>query len=257
MGLFEALHGFEDAAALSDALKARVGKQYGTPLVAFLSALCEPGKLEGFRVILRHTLESFVSRALPANASGQAQRAAARFGLAAAAGELATALGVTGWPDGTATTAARACLDAWLAERGGAGNLEGDAIIARLRGMVERYGESRFTRWDAIAAKTDDHAPRTADRLGFRRTMEHGFGDTLYTSVTYYFLSTTWRDEVFKGMNLRNVNRELVARGILEPSADGKAAQSVTLPGMPKGRAYVVNARALTQEDDESFRAAA
>lgn len=257
MGLFEALHGFEDAAALSDALKARVGKHYGTPLVAFLSALCEPGKLEGFRVILRHTLESFVSRALPANASGQAQRAAARFGLAAAAGELATALGVTGWPDGTATTAARACLDAWLAERGGAGNLEGDAIIARLRGMVERYGESRFTRWDAIAAKTDDHAPRTADRLGFRRTMEHGFGDTLYTSVTYYFLSTTWRDEVFKGMNLRNVNRELVARGILEPSADGKAAQSVTLPGMPKGRAYVVNARALTQEDDESFRAAA
>ncbi|KFE51172.1 DUF927 domain-containing protein [Pseudomonas syringae] len=240
LGMFETLHAFEDAAALSDALKANVSKYYGTPLAAFLSALCEPGKLDGYRILLRRTQERFIADALPANASGQAQRAAARFGLAAAAGELATALGVTAWADGEAINAARICLDAWLAERGGAGNLEGDAIVARLRGIVERYGESRFTRWDAIAAKTDDHAPRTSDRLGFRRSMEHGLGDMLYTTVTYYFFPTTWRDEVFKGMNLRNVNRELISRGILQAGSDGKAAQCMTLPGMPKGRAYVV-----------------
>lgn len=248
LGLFEELHGFDDAAALSDALKARVSRCYGTPAPAFLSALCEPAKLRAYAAMVRRSLERFTTEALPANASGQVQRAATRFGLAAAAGELATALGVTGWPDGLALHSARVCLDAWLAERGGAGNLEGDAIVARLRGMVERYGESRFTRWDSIAAKTDDHAPRTADRLGFRRTMDHGIGDSLYTSVTYYFLGTTWRDEVFKGMNLRNVNRELVARGILEPSGDGKAAQSVTLPGMPKGRVYVVNSNVLLSD---------
>jgi len=248
LGLFEELHGFDDAAALSDALKARVSRCYGTPALAFLSALCEPSKLRAYAAMVRSTLERFTTEALPASASGQAQRAATRFGLAAAAGELATALGVTGWPDGLALQSARVCLDAWLAERGGAGNLEGDAIVARLRGMVERYGESRFTRWDSIAAKTDDHAPRTVDRLGFRRTMDHGIGDSLYTSVTYYFLGTTWRDEVFKGMNLRNVNRELVARGILEPSGDGKAAQSVTLPGMPKGRVYVVNSNVLLSD---------
>lgn len=248
LGLFEELHGFDDAAALSDALKARVSRCYGTPALAFLSALCVPAKLRAYAAMVRSTLERFTTQALPASASGQAQRAATRFGLAAAAGELATALGVTGWPDGLALQSAHVCLDAWLAERGGAGNLEGDAIVARLRGMVERYGESRFTRWDSIAAKTDDHAPRTADRLGFRRTMDHGIGDSLYTSVTYYFLGTTWRDEVFKGMNLRNVNRELVARGILEPSGDGKAAQSVTLPGMPKGRVYVVNSNILLSD---------
>ncbi|AIR88128.1 DUF927 domain-containing protein [Pseudomonas cremoricolorata] len=245
LGLFEELHGFDDAAALSDALKARVSKCYGSPALAFLSALCDPAKLRAYTAMVRSTLERFTNEALPASASGQAQRAATRFGLAAAAGELATALGVTGWPDGLALHSGRVCLEAWLAERGGAGNLEGDAIVTRLRGMVERYGESRFTRWDAIAAKTDDHAPRTTDRLGFRRTMDHGVGDSLYTSVTYYFLGATWRDEVFKGMNLRNVNRELVARGILEPSGDGKAAQSVTLPGMPKGRVYVVNTNVL------------
>lgn len=252
LGMFETLHGFEDAAALSDALKARVGKYYGAPLLAFLSALCEPGKLEGFRVLLRHTLERFTAKALPASPSGQAQRAAARFGLAAAAGELATALGVTGWADGTATAAARVCLNAWLAERGGAGNLEGDAIVARLRLVVERYGESRFTRWDGIAAKTDDHAPRTTDRLGFRRTVDHGYGDALYTTVTYYFLSTAWRDDAFKGMNLRNVNRELIGRGILQPDTKGKAAQVVTMPGMASVRAYVVAAAALLSDETEA-----
>lgn len=251
LGLFEVLHGFEDAAALSDALKARVSRFYGSPALAFLSALCEPGKLRGYAAMVRSTVERFTAEALPASASGQAQRAAARFGLAAAAGELATSLGVTGWPDGTATHAARVCLSAWLAERGGAGNLEGDAIVQRLRLTIERYGESRFTRWDNVAAKVDEHVPRTADRLGFRRTMDHGCGDILYTTTTYYFLTTAWSGEVFKGMSPRKVNKELVARGILLPGNDGKVAQVVALPGMGgTARAYVVSNAALFSESE-------
>lgn len=257
MGLFEALHGFDDAAALSDALKARVGKFYGAPALAFLSALCKPGQCLGYLAVLRRTVERFTNQVLPASASGQAQRAAARFGLAAAAGELATALGVTGWPDGTATHAAKVCLGSWLAERGGAGNLEGEAIVQRLRMIIERYGEGRFTRWDNVAAKVDEHAPRTVDRLGFRRTINHGYGDVLYTTTTYYFLPTAWRDEVFKGMNLRNVNRVLVEREILQPCKDGKAAQSIAMPGMSKGRAYVVDATKLFTDDPEDLPQAA
>jgi uncharacterized protein (DUF927 family) len=252
LGMFDVLNGFEDAAALSDALKARVAKYYGTPLTAFLSALCKPGEVLGWTAILRRTVERFIAKALPASASGQAHRAAARFGLAAAAGELATALGVTGWPEGTATTAAQVCLSAWLDERGGAGNMEGDAIVARLQQIIERFGESRFTRWDGITAKTDDHAPRTSDRLGFRRTVEHGMGDGVYTLVTYYFLPTAWRAEVFKGMSLTLVNRELIERGILEPSAEGRAAQSVRLPSLSKTRAYVVHASALLASEAEA-----
>lgn len=257
LGLFEVLHGFDDAAALSDALKARVGKFYGTPALAFLSALCEPHKLRAYAAMVRSTVERFTAEALPSSASGQAQRAAARFGLAAAAGELATALGVTGWPDGMATHAAKVCLGAWLAERGGAGNLEGDAIVQRLRLTIERYGEGRFTRWDKIEAKIDENSPRTIDRLGFRRTIDHGCGDMLYTTSTYYLLPTAWRDEVFKGMNLRNVNRVLVEREILQPGKDGKAAQSIALPGMPKGRAYVVDGAKLFADEDEALAAAA
>lgn len=240
MGLFEELHGFEDAAALSDALKARVNKFYGSPALAFLSALCDPVKLRAYTAMVRSTMERFTAEALPATASGQAQRAASRFGLAAAAGELATALGVTGWPDGLALDSARVCLKAWLAERGGAGNLEGDAILARLRQVIERFGESRFTRWETAAAKVDEHGPRTIDRLGFRKSMEHGMGDTSHTTTTYYVLPEAWRSEIFRGMNLNAVNKELLRRRVLEPGKDGKASTSVRLPGLGLQRCYVV-----------------
>ena len=250
LGMFDVLNGFEDAAALSDALKARVAKYYGTPLTAFLSALCEPGKMHGWAIILRRTLEGFIAKSLPASASGQAHRAALRFGLAAAAGELATALGITGWPDGTATTAARVCLNAWLNERGGAGNYEGDAIVARLRQVIERFGESRFTRWESAAAKIDEHGPRTIDRLGFRKSLEHGLGDELHTTNTYYVLPEAWRSEVFKGMNINAVNKELLRRGVLEPGSDGKASSLVRLPGLGPQRCYIVNTVPGTDESE-------
>lgn len=250
LGMFDTLNGFEDAAALSDALKARVANYYGTPLTAFLTALCEPGKRHGWSAILRRTLEGFIAQSLPASASGQAHRAAARFGLAAAAGELATAMGITGWPDGTATTAARVCLSAWLNERGGAGNFEGDAILARLRQVIERFGESRFTRWESAAAKIDEHGPRTIDRLGFRKTLEHGMGDNMHTTNTYYVLPEAWRSEIFRGMNINAVNKELLQRGVLEPGNDGKASSLIRLPGLGTQRCYIVKTIPGTAESE-------
>ena len=106
-----------------------------------------------------------------------------------------------------------------------------------------------------MAAKVDEHVPRTADRLGFRRTVDHSYGDLLFTTTTYYFLTAAWAGEVFKGMNPRNVNRELVARGILLPGKDSKASQAVALPGMGTTRAYVVSNAALFS-DPEAAEAA-
>lgn len=64
-------------------------------------------------------------------------------------------------------------VDAWLAERARAGNLEVNAFIQRVSLMIEHYGESRFTRWDNVAAKLDEHALPTSNRPGFRCTMNH------------------------------------------------------------------------------------
>lgn len=198
-------------------------------------------------------MDDAARKMLPAGAGGQAQRAAGRFAVAGIAGELATGYGITGWPDGFATEAARQCFNAWLAARGGAGNMEAGKIVETLRLVVERYGESRFTRWDAVEPKIDDHAPRTIDRLGFKRTIEKsGYGLDTSNHVTLYFLPEAWRTQVFKGHNIANVNKELIRRGILLAGNDGKGSQSVTLPSMgKKARAYIVDVDALMTDNPE------
>lgn len=118
--------------------------------------------------------------------------------------------------------------------------MEGDAILARLRQVIERFGESRFTRWESTAAKVDEHGPRTIDRLGFRKSIEHGMGDTSHTTTTYYVLPEAWRSEIFRGMNLNAVNKELLRRRVLEPGKDGKGSTSVRLPSLGLQRCYVV-----------------
>ncbi|MNF81416.1 hypothetical protein D3C84_636880 [compost metagenome] len=65
-------------------------------------------------------------------------------------------------------------------------------------------------------------------------------GDALHTTNTYYVLSEAWRSEVFKGMNINAVNKELIRRGVLEPGSDGKASSSIRLPGLGIQRCYVV-----------------
>ena len=122
--------------------------------------------------------------------------------------------------------------------------------MARLRQVIERFGESRFTRWESAAAKIDEHGPRTIDRLGFRKTLEHGMGDDMHTTNTYYVLPEAWRAEIFKGMNISAVNKELLQRGVLEPGSDGKAYSSIRLPGLGRQRCYVVKTVPGTDEHE-------
>ncbi|WPP44048.1 DUF927 domain-containing protein [Pseudomonas sp. AN-1] len=248
LGLFEELHGFAEAGELADTLTSNAGKHHGTALVAYLRAMLESKPLPKVSEELARVTDHFAGKLLPADAAGQVRRVAARFALVATAGELATRLGVTGWPELTAYNAARTCFSAWLDARGGAGNLEEQAIVTHLRTIIERFGEGRFTRWDNVAVRTDEHGPRTTDRLGFRRTVEHGVGDELYTTTDYYVLSAVWASEVWKGYNVANVNKVLLARGILTPGTDGKAARSERLPGMGKTRCYLVSAAALNAD---------
>lgn len=96
--------------------------------------------------------------------------------------------------------------------------------MARLRQVIDRVGEIRCIRWYSTADKINEHVPRTIDRLGFRKSLEHGLGDELHTTNTYYALPEAWRSEVFKGMNISAVNKGLIRRGVLEPDKDGKAS---------------------------------
>ena len=68
---------------------------------------------------VRGLISKFVTATIPAAADGQVERAAQRFGLIFAAGELATTFGIVPWPVGAARDAAAWALDRWIELRGG------------------------------------------------------------------------------------------------------------------------------------------
>jgi len=121
-GLFEDLHEFSNAASLANYLRSASGKYYGTAARAFVSAISEILD-EAVATIKAQTVQ-FVLDSCPADCDGQVKRVAERFGLVAAAGELATGLGILPWTQGSSLAAAKECFRAWLDVRGGGGAAE-------------------------------------------------------------------------------------------------------------------------------------
>ena len=72
---------------------------------------------------------SFVAMHRPEGADGQVMRALGRFGLVAAAGELAIDMGVLPWVPGEAGAAALRCFQDWVEVRGGVEPAEVTAAV--------------------------------------------------------------------------------------------------------------------------------
>lgn len=77
------------------------------------------GDLEKTRDFTRQGVQAFIDGHKLDGASGQVKRVCERFGIAAAAGELAINLGIVPWPKGEAMKAAVFCFQAWIDARGG------------------------------------------------------------------------------------------------------------------------------------------
>ncbi len=140
---------------LAEELKSLCGQFHGEVGRRFVerAAREDKGKLAAF---LRDSVEKFVREFAP-RAGEQAKRVARRFGLLAAAGELATRWELTGWPDGEAIRGCADCFGAWL-ENFGAGNHEERVIEERAQGFFQRHGASRFQ----DAAKPEAYVPNRA-----------------------------------------------------------------------------------------------
>ncbi len=97
-GAFEWLHGMDGGRAFADSLKAHADSQHGTAFHAFVGGLA--ADMESHRENLTGEIKRLAGELTPNGAGNQVGRAINRFALVAAAGELATRLGVTGWPEG-------------------------------------------------------------------------------------------------------------------------------------------------------------
>lgn len=254
-GIYQDVRDYAGGAALSAHIAKQAAQHHGTAFPAFLDQLLQPGFIDNKgRAWIAGKVSEFQRQALTRQASGQASRAADAFGLVAAAGEMATRFGVTGWPQGMATKAALACFRAWIDYRGGEGDKESRDILEAVRLHFSMYGESHYSRMNEGDPVTDEHAPRTMQRFGFRRTMEGGDNMTgRTTETTFFVLPDPFRKEICKGHNHKHVAELLEAKGALVRGDKEHFTKKVTLPGMGKKRVpcYVIDLAALLDDGEE------
>lgn len=220
LGLFEDLHGAVNAASFAQALKAAASKVYGAPARVFLRPVTTD--LPGIRQGVARLRQGFVAAAVPAGADGQVRRVADRFSLVAAAGELASDLGVTGWPPGAAATAALRCFRDWLSERGGIGSSEVADARARLRRTVEVDGHGRFLPWDP-----DSRTVVRLNALKYRRQPD----EAMTNDPPTFFIHASGMAELLAGLDRKTVLEEMADEGVIvrhEVMAKGEKVLALT-----------------------------
>jgi uncharacterized protein (DUF927 family) len=229
LGIFEQLHDFQSPDKLARHLREASERFYGTPARAFLEGLVQIGP-DALADSVGRARTEFMAEYVPEGASGQVLSVAGRFALIAAAGTLATVLGILPWPEEEASTAAGFCFKAWLANRGGAGEMEFETGLAQIRHFLEAHGNSRFQ----TIGEGDEI--RVINRAGFRRKDDDGRWE-------YFVLPEAWKSEVCAA---RDLARELLHRGFLVPGSDGKPQSTHKLPGMGAKRCYHLSAQIVS-----------
>lgn len=232
-GAWDELHQHSTGPAFSDAIKRASLSSYGTAGRAFLEKLTRDTsnlaeRLEDIKSELMKNLQG---------GDGQPARAAARLAVLALAGELATAYGITAWPEGEATNAAAVGFDAWLSLRGDvSGNVEQDQITQAVLDFIDRHGESRFS--DASGPFDDRQQAMVRDRAGWWQSVGDG--------MEYLFTSSGMR-EALKGFDFDRALKMLRLTGLLDAPPMGKASKSKRIHSRCV-RVYVVRPDQLLKE---------
>ncbi len=224
MGIFETIHNQLSPATMALSLKEYSSKYYGAAGMAWLQKVVS--NQQSIAISIADTMQEFVDSAVLSDSTGQIIRVARRFALVAAAGELASQYGLTGWEEGESINATYKCFKAWLEHFGIDGNREDRAIFAQVRAFFESHGASRF---DNIKMPNNE---RIHNRAGFYYTDEAGFR-------RYMVLTEVFRKELCQGFEPRTVTRVLMNEGWLKPAADGSPTQKPRIKGVGTPRLYV------------------
>jgi putative DNA primase/helicase len=234
-GVFEETYGHTPA-AFSNMLKASAKEVCGAPFREWIEAITTDTPL--VTEILKDLARDFQADHCPAGASAEVARAARRFAVIAASGELATRCGITGWDEGDATWGCARCLQDWIAQRGGTGSFDQKKMIDKVRWFLRTYGETdRFPRSGPIPAQTERRTNKGP--AGFRKD---GF---------FVFFPDVFEGEVCAGYDPKQVAVALRDAGLLE-APTGRLKKQIDLPGKAGVRYYAVKEAILRDDAEEA-----
>jgi putative DNA primase/helicase len=239
MGLLEDIHGESSAQAFADQLRAATDSYYGTAAPAFLTELVkDPAKAID---TVRKARDKFMKQHCPAGADGQVRRAATRFALVGAAGELAILFGVTSWKANAAITAATTCFQDWLKARGHLGPAEIEAGIEQVRMFFIMHAATRLGRERAPDLTLADSAVQ--NRAGFSR------------ADSFCIYPEIFRNEIARGFDWRAISNALAERNALQRDFENKTTCSIWDPVSKKNiRMFVFNKSIVGDEAAQSHQ---
>lgn len=254
-GIFETVHEFEAGEAAATHIERAGAKCYGTAGRAWLESLVSD--TEGLAKTLREQIQRVQAAMVPESASGQVWDAGRFFALLAVAGEMATARGITGWPEGEARQGVRRCFEAWLATRpAGLGRTEDVQILRQVREHFGTYGEMNYKRWGMVDG---NHAPAVPMMAGWRRPVYadelNSAGQMVQVEVgrTWYVLADKFRSVVCKGLPVARCLEVLASRGLLICEPNGRKLHRAKPPGETKTGAdvYRISSAILATPDTD------
>jgi putative DNA primase/helicase len=232
-GVFSHVGSEADAGELAEKFELEAVTNYGTAGPAFIRKVIDEG-VDEVRKSARGWIKKFIAENAAAGSDGQVRRAARRLGLIAAAGEIATTLGILPWKAGQSMTSARYMFRRWLEQRGGSEPAEVQQAIRQVRQFIEQFGDSRF---DPLPVNASSDRP-VINRAGWRA----GSGP----NATWYVLPEVWRSEVCGGLDWKFAAKILGERKILQRGSDGWQ-KMMNMGGTERMRFYCITSRIFAQ----------
>lgn len=235
-GAFEDLHGSETGAQFADALKEAYSSYYGSLSIAYLEKLVK--EQDRVAKAIGTMCNTFLSKHLSKNCSGQVHRVAKRFALIAAAGELATEWCLTGWSSGEASDAAAICFNAWLDSREGAGQLEDTKIIHQVRLFFQQN-------LGAFADPTSTIPKSQNSKLfGYK---ERSSVDGPYE---FFVFPESFKSEICKEYDRKLVTQVLTNAGILIRGTDSPSSHK-RIQGLETKRYYHISTKVWGEDSSD------
>lgn len=232
MGVFETCQDHPDSSSFARALASASSENYGNAGIMWLEYLVN--HTEECKKEIAEIVNQFFLQIPSCETSSQSDRVARRFALVAAAGELATQNGLTGWQKGNALEASIKCFGSWR-DRYGSTPKEDQVIEERVLAFFDAHQNSRFE----LKASTEQQ--RIHNQAGF---YEIGLGG----NRIYIVFTEVFRKEICQGLDYRVASRYLLRKGWLKAHDSGCMAK-VRIPGSKNPRRVYLFTEKIWEED--------
>jgi putative DNA primase/helicase len=240
LGLFEDLHGASSAESFADSLVEAANAHYGHGQRLFVGEL-----VKDYAAIVQDVCairDDFIKNFVPADAGPEVRRSLKRIWAIAAAGTIATQLGVTGWNGDEPKEACQRIADDYMRARG---HLSlGADMIAAIR-QVRRFVATQGSRFVELLSgpNAPPIAEQTPNRAGFY------WQDGGYRR--YHIEASVFRNEACQGYNHTAVAAELAKRGLLTRGNEKDHPNQVQkwVHGLGPVRGYQISSKILNEDE--------